>query len=61
MNDHSKNRCTEHEWTASLAEAGVEVCAWPGCKARREASSAPQVGVDLPGERVAASVARRAA
>lgn len=29
----------EHDWTHSLEEAGVEVCAWPGCKATREAEA----------------------
>ncbi len=38
MNDHPKNACTSHDWTASLEEGGVEVCAWPGCRAKREAA-----------------------
>lgn len=52
--------CPEHDWTPSPFEALTEVCAWPGCDATREASPAPRVGVDLPGERVAAVVLRAA-
>jgi hypothetical protein len=61
MNPDKRNACPPdgHDWTASLTEAGVEVCAWPGCNARRDASPAPIVGVDIPASSM--DVGRRAA
>lgn len=51
MKRQPANDCTpdSHDWQADLGAAGLECCAWPGCTARREATVAVKVGVDVPG------------
>jgi len=58
MNTNVTNQCTEHDWTASAWEPGMEVCAW-GCGATREAP----LRVDAPSDTLVAAVqaAREAA
>lgn len=40
METKPKNTVCEHDWVASLEEAGLQVCAWTGCRETREAPSA---------------------
>jgi hypothetical protein len=37
METKPTNAICDHDWTPSLEEAGVDVCAWPSCGETREA------------------------
>lgn len=58
MKPTNTTQLCEHEFVASIEEAGIEVCLWPGCTATREAPAgfddAASVVVTVVEERAAA-------